>query len=147
MEELDQTPRAQARLVADAPPGDAVAIVYGGGRGAELVAIAALGEDSRSPRLKGPSARRARPLRPPIAHPFGHHRVALQDESASNPLFLHGGVAVGAAPANLGRDVHDLLGLVGLEGLAPSSQVSRPRAFPLGRLGRQAMGLDGPLCR
>jgi hypothetical protein len=69
------------------------------------------------------------PVRP---SPGGPPRpVGLQ-----SPL-LHGGVAVGAATTNLGRDVHDPLGLAGIRGLAPSSPMSRPRTFPLGRLGRQ----------
>ena len=66
-------------------------------------------------------------LRQPIERPFGLHRAAIQDQP--------------------GARLHHPLGLADINGLATYCQVSRPRAFPLGLLGRRSVGLDRPLGR
>jgi hypothetical protein len=128
---------AQARLFVDAPQEDAVESMHGGGswRGVSSQRdawggrqVPSVGRSVVTASHIASAADRA-PVRPSSGGP--PRPVGLQS------LLLHGGVAVGAATTNLGRDVHDPLGLAGIRGLAPSSPMSRPRTFPLGRLGRQ----------
>jgi hypothetical protein len=147
MADLEQTPRTQARLLADGPQGDAMEIMHRGRHGDELVPRETLGEDGRRRRLEGASAARAIVRRQPIEDPFGFHRAAIQAQPAVSALLFQERVAVRAPLADLGRDLHHSLGLAGIKGLATDSQVSQPRAFALGLLGRRNVSLDRPLVR
>jgi hypothetical protein len=61
--DLYHTPWAQARLVAPCASGEAMEIGPGGGRGQPWGPGETLGQERGGPRLAGPTAARARPLR------------------------------------------------------------------------------------
>jgi hypothetical protein len=88
-----------------------------------LVAIEALRPDGRGMGLEGPSATWAIPLRQSVEDSFDLHWVTFQYSMAVDPVVLQEHVAVGAAVACRGLDVHDPLCLAGVKGPAANPAV------------------------
>src|SRR6266699_5969362 len=103
-----------------------------GGRRQQLIAIETLGQDSGRPRLEGPTAAGAVPLRQPVEDTLGLHRVTFDDGPAVCPLVLQGRVARGTAVASYRRDIDDPLRLARVKGMAPRPRMPWPRTLRLG---------------
>jgi hypothetical protein len=88
-----------------------------------LVAIEALRQDGGGTGLEGPSATWAIPHRQSVEDSFGLHWATFQHSMAVDPVVLQGHVAVGAAVAYRGLDVHDPLCLAGVKGPAANPAV------------------------
>jgi hypothetical protein len=147
VQDLDQAPRSQARLVADAPHRDTVQRVHRGRRGDELVPRETFGQDGRGLRLEGAPAAGAIALGQPVEDALGLHRATFQDGPARRPLVLQGGMIVRAVAADLDGDVHDPLSMVRVERLATGALMSRPCPSPLGGICQLGAGLDGEFGR